>query len=163
MVGYNRFVHVGSAGVTRPERPGLDLSKQPPAVRLNKELDFILTYKLKVCLSLYTLLRNSFFTRFNALFFCEQGEDLIRESGIPYAIVRPCALTEEPAGADLIFDQGDNITVFHFLATITPLSFNFNITNLGFYYTGEGLERRGSTYMHRCFRKPACSKQDIRG
>lgn len=26
-------------------------------------------------------------------------------------IVRPCALTEEPAGADLIFDQGDNITV----------------------------------------------------
>ncbi|KAG8385403.1 hypothetical protein BUALT_Bualt03G0039400 [Buddleja alternifolia] len=80
-----RFVHVGSAGVTRPDRPGLDLSKQPPAVRLNKELDFILTYKLK-------------------------GEDLIRESGIPYTIVRPCALTEEPAGADLIFDQGDNIT-----------------------------------------------------
>ncbi|KAA0057061.1 hypothetical protein IC582_029288 [Cucumis melo] len=80
-----RFVHVSSAGVTRPERPGLDLSKQPPAVRLNKELDFILTFKLK-------------------------GEDLIRESGIPYAIIRPCALTEEPAGADLIFDQGDNIT-----------------------------------------------------
>ncbi|XP_045791740.1 protein HIGH CHLOROPHYLL FLUORESCENCE PHENOTYPE 173, chloroplastic-like [Trifolium pratense] len=80
-----RFVHVGSAGVTRPERPGLDLSKQPPAVRLNKELDYILTFKLK-------------------------GEDLILESGIPYAIVRPCALTEEPAGADLIFDQGDNIT-----------------------------------------------------
>ncbi|CAK7350378.1 unnamed protein product [Dovyalis caffra] len=80
-----RFVHVSSAGVTRPDRPGLDLSKQPPAVRLNKELGFILTFKLK-------------------------GEDLIRESGIPYAIVRPCALTEEPAGADLIFDQGDNIT-----------------------------------------------------
>ncbi|KAK9132171.1 hypothetical protein Scep_011699 [Stephania cephalantha] len=80
-----RFVHVSSAGVTRPDRPGLDLSKQPPAVRLNKELGFILTFKLK-------------------------GEDLIRESGMPYAIVRPCALTEEPAGADLIFDQGDNIT-----------------------------------------------------
>ncbi|KAF2302983.1 hypothetical protein GH714_012293 [Hevea brasiliensis] len=80
-----RFVHVSSAGVTRPDRPGLDLSKQPPAVRLNKELDFILTFKLK-------------------------GEDLIRESGMPYAIIRPCALTEEPAGADLIFDQGDNIT-----------------------------------------------------
>ncbi|XP_042521335.1 uncharacterized protein LOC122094803 [Macadamia integrifolia] len=43
-----RFVHVGSAGVTRPDRPGLDLSKQPPAVRLNKELGFILTFKLKV-------------------------------------------------------------------------------------------------------------------
>ncbi|OEL28107.1 hypothetical protein BAE44_0010876 [Dichanthelium oligosanthes] len=42
-----RFVHVSSAGVTRPERPGLDLSKQPPAVRLNKELGSILTYKLK--------------------------------------------------------------------------------------------------------------------
>ncbi|KAK9714525.1 hypothetical protein RND81_06G101000 [Saponaria officinalis] len=80
-----RFVHVSSAGVTRPDRPGLDLTKQPPAVRLNKELDFILTYKLK-------------------------GEDVLRESGIPYTIVRPCALTEEPAGADLIFDQGDNIT-----------------------------------------------------
>lgn len=26
--------------------------------------------------------------------------------------MRPCALTEEPAGADLIFDQGDNITVY---------------------------------------------------
>jgi len=39
---------VSSAGVTRPERPGLDLSKQPPAVRLNKELGFILTFKLKV-------------------------------------------------------------------------------------------------------------------
>lgn len=80
-----RFVHVSSAGVTRPDRPGLDLSKQPPAVRLNKELGYILTYKLK-------------------------GEDELRESGIPYTIVRPCALTEEPAGADLIFDQGDNIT-----------------------------------------------------
>lgn len=44
----DRFVHVGSAGVTRPDRPGLDLSKQPPAVRLNKDLGFILTYKLKV-------------------------------------------------------------------------------------------------------------------
>ncbi|KAI5332584.1 hypothetical protein L3X38_022713 [Prunus dulcis] len=42
-----RFVHLGSAGVTRPDRPGLDPSKQPPAIRLNKELDFILTCKLK--------------------------------------------------------------------------------------------------------------------
>ncbi|KAJ7537830.1 hypothetical protein O6H91_11G023700 [Diphasiastrum complanatum] len=80
-----RFVHVSSAGVTRPDRPGLDLSKQPPAVRLNKELNYIMTFKLK-------------------------GEDVLRESGIPYTIVRPCALTEEPAGADLIFEQGDNIT-----------------------------------------------------
>ncbi|KAH0851347.1 hypothetical protein HID58_094865 [Brassica napus] len=33
-------------GVNRPERPGLDLSKQPTDVRVNKELDLILTYKL---------------------------------------------------------------------------------------------------------------------
>ncbi|CAL9014336.1 unnamed protein product [Prunus brigantina] len=26
------FVHLGSAGVTRPDRPGLDLSKQPHVV-----------------------------------------------------------------------------------------------------------------------------------
>jgi len=69
---------------TRSERPGVDLSKQPPVVRLNKELDHILTLKLK-------------------------GEDLNRESGTPYMIVRPYALTEEPTGVDLLFDQGDNI------------------------------------------------------
>lgn len=39
---------------------------------------------------------------------------MLRESGVPYTIVRPCALTEEPAGAELIFDQGDNITVLGF-------------------------------------------------
>ncbi|XP_008245276.1 PREDICTED: uncharacterized protein LOC103343393, partial [Prunus mume] len=89
------FISVGSAGITRPDRPGLDLSKQPPAVRLNKELDFILTFKLK-------------------------GEYLIRESGIPYTIVRPCALTEEPAGANLIFNQGDNITVDTWHAQLHP-------------------------------------------
>ena len=30
---------------------------------------------------------------------------------MPYAVIRPCALTEEPAGAELLFDQGDNMTV----------------------------------------------------
>lgn len=30
-------------------RPGIDLSKEPPAVRMNEELGGILTYKLKVC------------------------------------------------------------------------------------------------------------------
>lgn len=57
MVSFCRFVHVSSAGVTRPDRPGLDLSKQPPAVRLNKELGFILTYKLKVLYSNFCLFR----------------------------------------------------------------------------------------------------------
>lgn len=50
-----RLVHVGSAGVTRPERPGLDLSRQPPAVRLNKDLGFILTYKLKVIINFFPI------------------------------------------------------------------------------------------------------------
>ena len=40
-----------------------------------------------------------------------EGEDAVRASGIPYAIVRSTALTEEPAGAPLQIDQGDNITV----------------------------------------------------
>lgn len=40
-----------------------------------------------------------------------QGEDEVRRSGVPYAVVRPCALTEEPAGADLVISQGDTIKV----------------------------------------------------
>jgi uncharacterized protein YbjT (DUF2867 family) len=38
-----------------------------------------------------------------------RGEDTVRESGIPYTIIRPCALTEEPGGKALVFEQGDNI------------------------------------------------------
>ena len=40
---------------------------------------------------------------------CCAGEDVVRGSGVPYAIVRPVALTEEPAGAELVLDQGDTI------------------------------------------------------
>ncbi|GMH41686.1 hypothetical protein BSKO_09596 [Bryopsis sp. KO-2023] len=80
-----RVVLVSSSGVTRCDRPGIDISKQPPAVRMNDELGGILTYKLK-------------------------GEDVVRHCGVPFAIVRPCALTEEPKGAPLEFDQGDEIT-----------------------------------------------------
>ena len=79
-----QFVLVSSAGVTRPGRPGINLDEEPPAVKLNDQLGGILTWKLK-------------------------GEDSIRESGIPYTIIRPCALTEEPGGKELIFEQGDNI------------------------------------------------------
>ena len=78
------FVMVSSAGVTRPGRPGINLEEEPPAVRMNDQLGGILTWKLK-------------------------GEDYLRSSGIPYTIIRPCALTEEPGGKALIFDQGDNI------------------------------------------------------
>lgn len=79
-----RFVLVSSAGVTRPGRPGINLEEEPPAVRLNDQLGGILTWKLK-------------------------GEDSIRESAVSYTIIRPCALTEEPGGKELIFEQGDNI------------------------------------------------------
>lgn len=79
-----QFVLVSSAGVTRPGRPGINLEEEPPAVRLNDQLGGILTWKLR-------------------------GEDSVRESGLPYTIIRPCALTEEPGVKALIFDQGDNI------------------------------------------------------
>ncbi|UPR02797.1 NAD(P)-binding domain-containing protein [Chloropicon primus] len=79
-----RFVYVSSAGVTRPNRPGIDVEVEPPAVKLNDALGGILTYKLK-------------------------GEDYIRESGLSYCVVRPCALTEEPEGAEIVVEQGDTI------------------------------------------------------
>ncbi|MBD2439510.1 CIA30 family protein [Nostoc sp. FACHB-110] len=79
-----QFILVSSAGVTRPGRPGINLEEEPPAVRLNDQLGGILTWKLK-------------------------GEDSLRVSGIPYTIIRPCALTQEAGGQELIFDQGDNI------------------------------------------------------
>lgn len=79
-----QFVLVSSAGVTRPGRPGINLEEEPPAVRLNDQLGGILTWKLR-------------------------GEESVRHSPIPYTIIRPCALTEEPGVKALIFDQGDNI------------------------------------------------------
>lgn len=81
---YPRFVQISSAGVTRPGKPGLNLEEEPPAVRMNDQLGGILTWKLR-------------------------GEDVIRSSGIPYTIIRPCALTEEAGGQALKFDQGDTI------------------------------------------------------
>ncbi|AUS99178.1 NADH:ubiquinone oxidoreductase [Nostoc sp. CENA543] len=79
-----QFILVSSAGVTRPGRPGINLDEEPPAVRLNDQLGGILTWKLK-------------------------GEDSLRTSGIPYTIIRPCALTEDTGGKEIILEQGDNI------------------------------------------------------
>jgi len=79
-----KFVQISSAGVTRPGRPGLNLEEEPPAVRLNDQLGGILTWKLR-------------------------GENTIRESGVPYTIIRPCALIETPGGNGLEVAQGDNI------------------------------------------------------
>lgn len=79
-----QFIMISSAGVTRPNRPGINLAEEIPIVRMNDQLGGILTWKLR-------------------------GEDAVRESGIPYTIIRPCALTEEAGGKALMFDQGDNI------------------------------------------------------
>lgn len=79
-----QFMMVSSAGVTRPGRPGLNLEAEPPAVRMNEQLGGILTWKLR-------------------------GEEAVRQSGLLYTIVRPCALTEQPADKIVVFDQGDNI------------------------------------------------------
>ena len=46
--GAPRFVYVSSAGVTRPNRPGINVDEEPPAVKLNDALGGILTYKLEV-------------------------------------------------------------------------------------------------------------------
>lgn len=79
-----QFILISSAGVTRPGRPGIDLENEPPAVRLNDQLGGILTWKLA-------------------------GEEVVRNSGLRYTIIRPCALTEKPGDKDLVFDQGDNM------------------------------------------------------
>jgi uncharacterized protein YbjT (DUF2867 family) len=79
-----QFIMVSSAGVTRPGRPNLILEEEPPAVRMNDQLGGILTWKLR-------------------------GEDAVRESGLKYAIVRPCALTEKTGDKLVKFEQGDNI------------------------------------------------------
>ena len=79
-----QLVQVSSAGVTRPNRPGINLEEEPPAVRMNEQLGGILTWKLK-------------------------GESAIKASGLTYTIVRPCALTEQPGNKVLYVEQGDNL------------------------------------------------------
>jgi uncharacterized protein YbjT (DUF2867 family) len=79
-----QFVQVSSAGVTRPNRPGINLEEEPPAVRMNDQLGGILTWKLR-------------------------GEEAIKASGLTYTIIRPCALTEQPGDKVLYAEQGDNI------------------------------------------------------
>lgn len=39
------------------------------------------------------------------------GEDLVRDCGVPFAVVRPTALTEEPEGMPVKLEQGDTIRV----------------------------------------------------
>ncbi len=79
-----QFIHVSSAGVTRPGKPGLNLDEEPPAVRMNDQLGGILTWK-------------------------RRGEDLLRASFLRHAIIRPCALTESTEPQTLQFAQGDTL------------------------------------------------------
>lgn len=79
-----QFVMISSAGVTRPNRPGINLAEEPPAVRMNEQLGGILTWKL-------------------------EGEEVVRNSGLTYTIIRPCALTEQPGDKLLSVEQGDNL------------------------------------------------------
>lgn len=79
-----QFIQVSSAGVTRPNRPGINLEEEPPAVRMNEQLGGILTWKLK-------------------------GESVVKDSGMNYTVVRPCALTEQAGDKVLYAEQGDNL------------------------------------------------------
>ena len=79
-----QFILMSSAGVTRPNRPGINLEEEPPAVRMNEQLGGILTWKLR-------------------------GEEVVKNSGLTYTIVRPCALTETPGNKPLYAEQGDNL------------------------------------------------------
>jgi uncharacterized protein YbjT (DUF2867 family) len=79
-----QFIMISSAGVTRPGRSDLDLSQEPPAVQMNEQLGGLLTWKLA-------------------------GENAIRESGLRYTIIRPCALTEETETEGLWLEQGDSL------------------------------------------------------
>ncbi len=79
-----QLIMISSAGVTRPSRSDLDLSQEPPAVQMNDQLGGILDWKLA-------------------------GENCIRNSGLRYTIIRPCALTEETESQGLRFDQGDTL------------------------------------------------------
>lgn len=78
------WIHVSSAGVTRPSRPGIDVDAEPPAVKMNAMLGGILDWKLA-------------------------AEDSLRASGLRCAIVRPTALTEEPGGMPIELGQGDTL------------------------------------------------------
>ena len=146
--------------MTRPNRPGINVEAEPPAVKMNDALGGILTFKLKVLLSQLLRRKTQSSVAHGPCMACEtvsaeltsplskqttkaaqcvenplrahllctietsacscastangavpQGEDVVRTSGVPFAVVRPVALTEEPAGADLQLDQGDTIKV----------------------------------------------------
>ena len=85
---YPKIVHIGSASTTKILRKNEFAPEDlPPIVQLSDSIGRILEWKLA-------------------------GEDVIRTSGIPYCILRACALTEEDTvGVEsLKFEQGDFMT-----------------------------------------------------
>lgn len=77
---------VSSGRVTKLNRPEMDATEQKKLLKVNDMYGGMFAWKLK-------------------------GEDEVRDSGVPFSIVRPGAQTEEPKGAPLTFDQGDNLLV----------------------------------------------------
>ena len=43
---FTLHIHITLSGVTRPNRPGIDIKAEPPAVGMNDELGGLLTYKV---------------------------------------------------------------------------------------------------------------------
>jgi hypothetical protein len=110
-------------------------------VKMNDMLGGILTYKLKVwkleeillisCTNCMVTLWQWVIDQHRLV----QGEDVIRESGVPFAVVRPTALTEEDAGAEVVVDQGDVLKV--------------------------GSHKGGSAWRARCLQRPGLLCNEI--
>lgn len=123
-----QIVQVSSAGVTRPNRSGINLAEEPPAVRMNEQLGGILTWKLK-------------------------GEEVIRDSGLTYTIVRPCALTEQQGDKVLYAEQGDNLKGQVSRDAIAELCIQATISSAAVNKTFEvkELEQQGDTDWNELF------------
>ena len=125
---------VSSAGVTRPSRPGIDPEQEPPAVKMNAMLGGILDFKLAgawpplgpACHAVQLVGRGSCCRACPWAAPCSPpptaaaplpspplppppAEDALRGSGVPFAIVRPVALTEEAGGMPVKIEQGDTL------------------------------------------------------
>jgi len=94
--GRPRVVYVSSSGVTRPKDPTVDLGSEPPVVRMNDVLGGVLSWKF-------------------------EAERAIRESGLPYSIIRPCALVDGAPGSNMVVDQGDALVGMISRATVADL------------------------------------------
>ena len=116
-----RIVHVSSAGVTRPNRPGINVDQvrvlllgDTAAPLVSCPFGALLSPLSPICAT--RLAQEPPAVKLNdalggLLTFKLAGEDVIRASGVPATIVRPTALTEEAGRMPLEIDQGDVIKV----------------------------------------------------